>query len=407
MRLASVRLRHVGVFDDLRLRFTGETPATRAIEAGGSGAPLGGSDGEESVSETLVVRPVTVLFGADGIGKTTILAALAATRPGYALAPVPYPRGAGAAARSSGSGSASGSASATAGRTTAPPGAAADEPATVVTEWLLGEDDAERPHPLVVASPLAVLDGETIETASARRREQALFDRRAQSGAGFVFVGFSGARWFSRAANLLSVPEKSVLRYDVRNAASFDDPTRADLTRDTKQVLAYAAIARALAGQRSEYSYLVELEVAMRKVVDIMLEPFGFAYAGVSPTSFEPEATDASGRVLSFDALPRAARHLVAFGALSLRALFAAYPLAGDPRQREGVVAIDDVESQQDPMMLRGLIPLLRRALPNVQWILTTSSTQLALACAPEEIIALRRSGEQTGKIDVDVGVLH
>ena len=362
MRLVSVRLRNVGVFEDTTI-------------------PLAdGAATEDDEQAVLAPRPVTVLFGADGIGKTTLLTALAVTRPGYALPPSPYPRAAGS-------------------------GAAVDAPASVVTEWLLGDDDPERPHPLVVSSPSAVLDGESTESATVRRREQALFDRRAQSDGGFVFVGFSGARWFSRAANMLSVPERSVLRYDVRHAASFDDPTRADLTRETKQVLAYAGIARALGAQRAEYAHLERFDAALREVVDVLLAPFGFTYAGVSPLSLEPEAKGAQGEVVAFDALPRAARHLVAFGALSLRALFAAYPDSDDPRELEGVVAIDDVEAQQDPAMLRVLIPLLRRALPKVQWILTTSSTQLAMSCAPGEVIALRRTSAT--RIEANEGVLH
>lgn len=358
MRLVSVRLRNVGVFEDTTVRLADE-------------------------GEVPVPRPVTVLFGADGIGKTTLLTALAVTRPGYALPPAPYPRVASAVGAA------------------APP----EGPASVVTEWLLGADDPERPHPLVVASPSAVLDGETADAAGARRREQALFDRRAQNEGGFVFVGFSGARWFSRTANMLSVPERSVLRYDVRHAASFDDPTRADLTRETKQVLSYAGIARALAGQRDEFAHLERFDAAVREVVDVMLAPFGFTYAGVSPLSLEPEAIDRSGRVVAFDALPRPARHLVALGALSLRAMFAAYPDADDPRESEAVVAVDDVEAQQDPSMLRQLVPLLRLALPNVQWILSTSSTSLALSCDPSIVIALRKSGPTT--IEANEGLLH
>jgi hypothetical protein len=257
----------------------------------------------------------------------------------------------------------------------------------------------------VVASPSAVLDDETTEVAGARRREQALFDRRAQNEGGFVFVGFSGARWFSRTANMLSVPERSVLRYDVRHAASFDDPTRADLTRETKQVLAYAGIARALANQRDEYAHLERFDAAVREVVDVMLEPFGFTYAGVSPLSLEPEALDKAGRIVAFDALPRPARHLVAFGALSLRAMFAAYPDSEDPREREAVIAIDDIEAQQDPTMLRMIVPLLRHALPHAQWILTTSSTQLAMACEPGVVVALRRS--EGTRVEASDAVLH
>lgn len=387
MRLASIRLRNVGVFEDTTVRLT-VGPAAASHD--------GASDEEEEleVAEPLVPRPVTVVFGADGMGKTTLLGALSVTRPGYALPPSPYPSPARPQAASPDRALASG-------------GLAAphDEPAFVVTEWVLGDDDPERPHPLVVASPSAVLAGETTESAGARRREQALFDRRAQHDGGFVFVGFSGARWFSRAANMLSVPERSILRYDVRHAASFDDPTRADLARETKQALAYAGIAHALGGERAEYTHLARLDVGMRAVADVMLEPFGFTYAGVSPISLEPEARDPSGKVVTFDALPRPARHLVSFGVLTLRALFAAYPHAESPRESEGVVAIDDIESQQDPAMLRGLVPLLRRALPNVQWILTTASSQLAMACDPSAVVALRR--DETKRIEVGEGVLH
>jgi predicted ATPase len=95
----------------------------------------------------------------------------------------------------------------------------------------------------------------------------------------------------------------------------------------------------------------------------------------------------------------------VAFVALPLRALAAAYPGAESPRDREGVVAIDDAESQQDPTLLRMLVPLLRRALPNVQWLLTTSSTQLALACEPSDVVALRRTSAD--RVELGAGLLH
>jgi len=90
----------------------------------------------------------------------------------------------------------------------------------------------------------------------------------------------------------------------------------------------------------------------------------------------------------------------VAIGALSLRALFAAYPRSDDPREREGVVAVDDIEVHQDPSLLRGVVSLLRRALPNVQWLLSTSSTLLANACAPGEVVVLRRSAERAIEIN-------
>lgn len=362
MRLVSLRLENVGPFESTTIRF-GDVEGA----------------GDEATETFATPRPVTILFGADGIGKTTLLASLAVTRPGYAIPPPPTP--AVRAARAAGN----------------------DAPSFVATEWHLGEDDPERPHPLLVTSPSAVLPGETPDSAIPRRREQALFERRAQSDGGFVFVGFSGARWFSRATNMLTTPDRSILKYDVRHPATFDDPTRADLTRETKQVLAYAAIAHALGQGRAEHAQLARFDESLRAVVDVMLEPFGFAYAGTSPLTLEPEARQGS-RVVVFDALPRPARHLVAFGALTLRALYAAYPGSDDPREREGVVAIDDIESQQDPAMLRGLVPILRKALPNVQWILTTASSQLAAGCARGEVVALRRTEQ---RIEVAEGLLH
>ena len=184
-----------------------------------------------------------------------------------------------------------------------------------------------------------------------------------------------------------------MLRYDVRQPSTYDDPTRADLSRETKQALVYAAIGHALARDRADRDHLSLFAEAMREVATTMLEPFGYGYEGIAPTTLEPEACDAAGRRVPFDALPRAARHLLSFGVLPLRALFAAYPRAEAPRAQEGVIAIDDVEAHQDPAFLRHLVPTLRRALPNVQWILATASTHLALAADAGDVVVLRREG--------------
>jgi hypothetical protein len=372
MRLLRLQVHNVGPFDDAVLRLATAEPA---VDDSTDDAP----SPDDAVREILPATPraMTVLFGADGTGKTSLLSALAQTRPGHALPPLPP---AGREPRS-------------------------EAPSWAVAEWLLGEDDPERPHPLVVASPAAVLAGESAEAAAARRREQAIFDRRAQHEGGHVFVSFSGARWFSRAPNMLTAPDRSILRYDVRQpGATFDDPTRADLTRETKQVLAYAVVGAALGAGRAEFDHLSRFESALREAIDVVLEPFDLRYAGVSPTTLEPQARSSRGGLVPFDAMPRAARHLIAFVALPLRALFAAYPGSDTPREREGVVAIDDVEIQQDPAFLRVLVPLLRRALPGVQWILTTASTHLALACDAGEVIALRRT---SSRVELGEGLLH
>lgn len=336
MHLSAVRLKNLGPFDDLVLRL----------------GPVGGPP-----------RQLTVVFGGDGMGKTTLLSAIAQTRPGHSLPPMPARR---------------------------PEGGAS----FVVSEWMLGDDDPARPHTLRVASPNARPEDEDENDSVVRRREQVHFDRIAQERGGFVLVPFSGARWFSRSSVLLGTPERNLVRWDVRAASSFDDATRADLSRDTKQVLSYAAIAAALA-KSEDAERFGAFEQSLREVCAILLEPFGVTWEGASPTSLEP-AFLREGEPAAFEDLPKGARHLTAIGALVTRALFGAYESTGDspailPRDREGVAMVDDAELQQDQGVQRRLPGLLARALPRVQWILTTASPSVAAGCEPDQLVALRR----------------
>ena len=349
MQLASVRVVGVGPFDDLTFPFHDEDGAT---------------------------RPLVVVLGGAGVGKTTLLAAIAATRPGYAV-PQPQKRG----------------------------GVRAAAP-FVVTEWALGQDDLERPHGLRVKSPNAPADEDEAESLL-RRREQALFDRRATEG-GFVLVSFSGARWMSRAPAVLSAPDRSVGRYDARAAHVFDDATRADLARETKHALSYASIAAALVGERDDADgrRFVRLEAAMREIAGKLGALAGARFLGADPATLEPMFELDGGRRAAFDELSTGARSLVAIAALTVRALFAAYPRT-DPRHAEGVVLIDDAHLHLETAAQRKLVPALRDALPKVQWVLTTSSTELAAGAEVGEVLALRKMATRIELHDGPLAIVH
>lgn len=332
MKLLSVRIASLGPFDDLSVSFASD-----------DGTP----------------KSLVVLLGGGGVGKTTVLSAIASTRPGYAVA-MTRPR---------------------ARATDRPP----PRPLTVC-DYHLGDDDPARPHPLRIASPMAEL-GETDAQSLLRRREQALFDKTAELG-GFALVAFSAARWFSRSAMLLSAPERNVLRHDSRAMHSFDDATRSDLTRETKQVLVYSAIAAALSPRDPRFA---ELDAAVRSVLATLLPAVGVSYEGVDPTSLEP-IFDLGRATVAFDDLPTHARHIVALGALTVRALAAAYP-ERDPAVCEGVALIDDVAAHLPAPVAAALPELLQRALPRVQWILTTASPVVASRLDEGQVVALRRLG--------------
>jgi hypothetical protein len=320
-------------------------------------------------------RRLVVVLGGEGVGKTALLSAIATTRPGHATAQTTMlaPSAAPAARADDAS------------------RGAASEPMAVLADWALGDDDPTRPHALRVAGPNVKPPGERDEITLARRREQALFERRAAVG-GFVAVTFSGARWFSRTAVVLTAPERGVLRHDPRASSSFDDATRADLTRDVKQALAFAGASAALAAAHPspDHVRLVALDRALREVLAVLLEDTGATYVGTSPRTLEP-TFDLGDRRVDLDDLPRSARHRVAFGVLTLRALSAGYPEHPDPREAEGVALIDDLELHQDARTVGALPGLLRRALPRVQWIVTTASHLVAAGCEVGDVLALRR----------------
>ena len=140
----------------------------------------------------------------------------------------------------------------------------------------------------------------------------------------------------------------------------------------------------------------------MKRAVGELVALAGFDYRGLDAASFEPIFGDAEGRTRPFDALPTRARHLVAFAALSVRLLWASYP-GRDPLTSEAVVAIDEVDLHQDPTTQARLARALVAALPEVQWIVTTSSNLVAASVAAHEVLALRRLPE-LDRVELYVG---
>jgi hypothetical protein len=352
MQLHRVRLVDVGPFEDVVFPFADE-----------DGSP----------------RRVTVVHGGGGVGKTTLIAAIALTRPGHALAP-----------------------SGLTGSGERPPeaGGESTRSARVECDWLLGQDDPDRPHPLAVHSPTTTRSEDELEIF--RRREQALFDRRARDG-GYAFLTIPSTRWFSRQPVTLSAPARSVARYDVRTQAPLDDGSRSDLTRETKQALAYASIAHALADAGGDRGRNLDLlGRAMTSAVDRLVSLAGLSYVGLDAATFEPTFATSDGRSLSFDALPTRARHLVAFAALSVRVLWSAYP-GRDPRQSEGVIAIDEIDAHQDPAIQATIVAALVDALPAVQWIVTTTSPVVAGSSDTRDVLALRRL-PRTTRVELYLG---
>lgn len=320
-------------------------------------------------------RMVTVMHGAGGVGKTTLLRVLSSTRPGHAVALL--------------------------GRSM--PGATA--PAQAMCHWQLSDDDPERPHPLVVCTPNMRTRGADDETSALQRREQAMFDKQAKDRGGFVFTVIPSARWYSPQAVSLHAPLRTVAHYDVKTSSTFDDASRSESTRDTKLAIAYAEVSAAVApSTQRERNRLREsstrpwdtrlLGNAMRDAIGAVLDLVGYTYDGVDPVSLEPSFTTPAGNICIFDRLPNHVRHLLTLATIPVRTLWAAYP-GQDPRTSTGVIAIDEIDLHQPPEVARELMSTLRTTLPRVQWIVTTANAELAAATEAEALLSLRRMPEE------------
>jgi hypothetical protein len=305
-------------------------------------------------------RRQTVIHGDGGTGKSTLLSAIAATRPANHLVQTSVWRHPGSKPH-------------------------------VICDWRLGREDPDRPHPLVVSTPgfSAEIDEQAEQL---RRREVVHFDRIANESGGFAFVGLPGTRRYPRSSLVIGDPARTVLRPDLRGAPGFQDPNGVEMTRPIKLILAYAGIAAALAGDSRNASGADPrcLAVAIQEGLDELLGLIGHRYRGVSPRTFEPRFETPSGEVLPFDALSMQARQLVCLASIPAHQFWVGNGCS-DPRLAEGVVAVDDLELNLSESVQLEVLASLRRILPKAQWIVSTSSPALAHSAALGSTVTLRR----------------
>ena len=312
------------------------------------------------------------MLGSAGTGKSSLLFSLASTRPGHAIV-------------------------------LSRPGAPKlDETPGAITEWLTGEDEPARPHALTVATPGAVLDRESDEGMQKRRREQTIFERRATEG-GFSFSAFPGCRWFSRSPIVLTSPERALgsLRCSSHTVIRRRHAQRSH-ARD-QQILSGAALGAAVAAKMGQD--------------DRIHAPRRRAARGGDRARRPSRLMPMSGSMRRLSSPSSRARAGAPLPSTSCRR--APGTLRHSPRCRCGRSTPLTRRAIRSPtkewwsstmssctkMQRRSdrLAPALRRALPRVQWVVTTSSPNVALGCEPHEIIALRRL-EASGAVELHTG---
>lgn len=359
MFLDRLVLTHAGPFEHLDLDLRGGASSL----GGGQQVPWPLADASRG--------RVCVLHGAGGTGKSLLLGAVCSTRPGHVQ-------------RLMGG--------------TSQPGA------VVQCHWSLGQEEPNRPHPLVVTSgPSAQL--QTLDAGL--RREQGLYDRKASAG-GFALVMIPAHRRFGQSPIYLADPARTLQGYEPRAGSSWLDPARADLTRSVKQILSYASFGAAMSrverqgGQGSaaaDGSVAIELlDQVLRSALDRLLVEQALTYVGASAATFEPMFRSSHGSLLLFDQLPQQARHLIAPVVLAMHHFWTSANGA-DPRAVQGVIVMDDAELHLSEATQEFVLVRYREILPQAQWLVGTTSWRIAASVRSGEVVALRQQ-MQTGTVD-------
>lgn len=314
-----------------------------------------------------------VLHGAGGTGKSLLLGAVCSTRPGHVQRLASGP-------------------------------SVASSGAVVQCHWSLGQEEPNRPHPLVVTSgPTAQLQA----LDAGLRREQSMYDRKAGAG-GFALVMIPAHRRFGQSPIYLADPARTLQGYEPRAGSSWLDPARADLTRPVKQILSYASFGAAMSRANRQDpqvlgggagSMAIELlDQALRVALDRLLVEQALCYVGADAGTFEPMFRFSHGGLLLFDQLPQQARHLIAPVVLAMHHFWTSANGA-DPRAVQGVIVIDDAEQHLSEATQEFVLVRYREILPQAQWLVGTTSWRIAASVRSGEVVALRQQ-MQTGTVD-------
>ena len=126
---------------------------------------------------------------------------------------------------------------------------------------------------------------------------------------------------------------------------------------------------------------------AVRSAVERMLP--GFAKLRIERSPLHMVVSKGHTELL-LDQLSAGERGLLALVADLTRRLAVAFPDAPDPLAGEGLVLIDEIELHLHPAWQRSVLPSLRRTFPNCQFIVTTHSPQVISEVPNDAVVLLQ-----------------
>ncbi len=147
---------------------------------------------------------------------------------------------------------------------------------------------------------------------------------------------------------------------------------------------------------REDSDYQLKDVSVIRQAITSMLPEVSNPRIELNPLRFVVSQKSEEGRTekLSLNQLSGGYRIVLALAADLARRMAQGNPHLKDPLQSEAIVLIDEIELHLHPAWQQRILSDLMRTFPNAQFIVTTHSPQVLTTVEPQHIVELYRDGE-------------
>jgi hypothetical protein len=121
----------------------------------------------------------------------------------------------------------------------------------------------------------------------------------------------------------------------------------------------------------------------------------------VAPKTFEI-TVKVDGVRVPVEMLSQGTQSLIGWVGVLLERLYEFYDEVDKPREEYALVLMDEIDAHMHPEWQQTLIPSLKALFPNAQFIVTTHSPLIPISSAPEEVYRLRRDERTQGQVAVE-----
>ncbi len=148
--------------------------------------------------------------------------------------------------------------------------------------------------------------------------------------------------------------------------------------------------------ERRDFDYQLKDVFVIRQAISSMLPEISDPRTELNPLRFVVSQKTEEGRIekLSLNQLSGGYRIVLALAADLARRMAQGNPHLNDPLQSEAIVLIDEIELHLHPAWQQRILSDLIRTFPNAQFIVSTHSPQVLTTVKPKHIVELYRDGD-------------